>query len=262
MPGKVDLVGSRSDGGFQQQKLPMRRGGIVELLDSLSVELLDVCPYCYNLYENCQKAFQGVTIPTLPPLVTGREAYHCCWSFFPVPSAIANSQGMKKAAVTMVFWVGFPSDLSVMVLVSSQRYNAYSICYYLCSSHYVECARRFGLITLTGIWLWIFLYLVSVFSDLQFKVLCFVGVPLLYRSLLWCFGDMVYFPVLLPSMKLIAEHNWFRISIFGASVILASEQLHENGCGRGSLLRKVLEKQKVQNQYLRILRDTLMTRLV
>lgn len=49
--------------------------------------------------QTCQRAFHGVTIPTLPPLVAGKEAYHCCWSFFPLPSVIANnSQGAKKAA--------------------------------------------------------------------------------------------------------------------------------------------------------------------
>ncbi|KAF7140985.1 hypothetical protein RHSIM_Rhsim06G0072000 [Rhododendron simsii] len=122
MLGKVDLVGSRSDGGFQQQKLPVRRGGgngggggdDDDVEEVTSSSFWTVCPYCYNLYEyarvyedcclrcqNCQRAFHGVTIPTLPPLVAGREAYHCCWSFFPVPSAIANSQGAKKAAVTV-----------------------------------------------------------------------------------------------------------------------------------------------------------------
>lgn len=95
-----------------------------------------------------------------------------------------------KGIMISAIWVCFFPTASLVTSNPFHRYNAYSICYYLCCSHYVECARRFGLITLTGVWLWIFLYLVSVFSDLQFKVLCFVGVPLLYRSLLWCFGDM------------------------------------------------------------------------
>ncbi|KAL4278495.1 hypothetical protein GQ457_03G033950 [Hibiscus cannabinus] len=55
------------------------------------------CPYCYRLFEyprayegcclrchNCEKAFHAVDIPTLPPLVPGKEAYYCCWAFFPL----------------------------------------------------------------------------------------------------------------------------------------------------------------------------------
>jgi len=117
MFAKVDLAGSKNDkerNQFQQQKLPVRRGGSWGGADEevASSSFWTVCPYCYHLYEyarvyedcclrcqTCQRAFHGVTIPTLPPLVAGKEAYHCCWSFFPLPSVIANnSQGAKKAA--------------------------------------------------------------------------------------------------------------------------------------------------------------------
>lgn len=102
------FAGSKNDKDRNQfQKLPVRRGE--EVAPS---SFWTVCPYCYHLYEyarvyedcclrcqTCQRAFHGVTIPTLPPLVAGREAYHCCWSFFPLPSVIANNlQGAKKAA--------------------------------------------------------------------------------------------------------------------------------------------------------------------
>ncbi|KAL3514266.1 hypothetical protein ACH5RR_026983 [Cinchona calisaya] len=56
-----------------------------------------VCPYCYNLYEyprlyqgcclrcqNCERAFTGMEISHKPPTVPGKEAYYCCWGFFPM----------------------------------------------------------------------------------------------------------------------------------------------------------------------------------
>ncbi|KAL9229135.1 hypothetical protein vseg_004636 [Gypsophila vaccaria] len=55
------------------------------------------CPYCYVMYEygkeveeycvrcqNCDRAFHAAAIPSLPPLVPGKEAYYCCWGFFPL----------------------------------------------------------------------------------------------------------------------------------------------------------------------------------
>lgn len=62
-----------------------------------------------------------------------------------------------KGIMISAIWVCFFPTVSLVTSTLFHRYNAYSICYYLCSSHYVECARRFGLTTLTGIWLWIFL---------------------------------------------------------------------------------------------------------
>ncbi|OMO57608.1 hypothetical protein COLO4_35236 [Corchorus olitorius] len=63
------------------------------------------CPYCYRLFEyprvyegcclrcqHCERAFHAVLIPTLPPLVPGREAYYCCWAFFPL-GFVAGSEG-------------------------------------------------------------------------------------------------------------------------------------------------------------------------
>ncbi|EPS64262.1 hypothetical protein M569_10519 [Genlisea aurea] len=55
------------------------------------------CPYCYNLYEypriydgcclrcdNCKRAFTAAEVLSMPPIVPGKEAYYCCWGFFPV----------------------------------------------------------------------------------------------------------------------------------------------------------------------------------
>ncbi|XP_039059358.1 uncharacterized protein LOC120203064 [Hibiscus syriacus] len=57
------------------------------------------CPYCYRLFEypriyegcclrcqNCDRAFHGVLIPTLPPVVPEKESYYCTWAFFPLLS--------------------------------------------------------------------------------------------------------------------------------------------------------------------------------
>ncbi|GMI89656.1 hypothetical protein HRI_002634900 [Hibiscus trionum] len=54
------------------------------------------CPYCYMLFEypriyegcglrcqKCDRAFHGVLIPTLPPVIPEKEAYYCTWAFFP-----------------------------------------------------------------------------------------------------------------------------------------------------------------------------------
>ncbi|KAG8369177.1 hypothetical protein BUALT_Bualt15G0124100 [Buddleja alternifolia] len=64
-----------------------------------SVNFWTACPYCYNLYEyprvydgccvrcdneNCKRAFTCSEILSMPPMVPGREAYYCCWGFFPM----------------------------------------------------------------------------------------------------------------------------------------------------------------------------------
>ncbi|RDX89897.1 hypothetical protein CR513_28312, partial [Mucuna pruriens] len=64
-----------------------------------SASFWTACPYCYFLYEypalcegcclrcqnrNCKRSFHGLSIPSLPPLVPGREAYYCNWGFFPM----------------------------------------------------------------------------------------------------------------------------------------------------------------------------------
>ncbi|CAO2834480.1 unnamed protein product [Amaranthus hypochondriacus] len=70
------------------------------------------CPYCYVLYEyprayedcclrcqNCERAFHASVLSSLPPLVPGKEAYYCCWGFFPLGFSLdsnANSNKGKK----------------------------------------------------------------------------------------------------------------------------------------------------------------------
>lgn len=79
-----------------------------------STNIWTVCPYCYNLYEypklyegcclrcaNCKRAFQAVAIPqgSLPPTIPGKEAYYCCWSYFPMGFAMANSDTAKSLTI-------------------------------------------------------------------------------------------------------------------------------------------------------------------
>ncbi|KAK7301108.1 hypothetical protein RJT34_11968 [Clitoria ternatea] len=104
-------------GWVQQEKLPVRRTGpgpgpgpsarnSASARDEISAEenarrksstFWTACPYCYRLYEyprvyescclkcpNCERSFHGVTVPSLPPLVPGQDAYYCCWGFFPM----------------------------------------------------------------------------------------------------------------------------------------------------------------------------------
>ncbi|KAL9245552.1 hypothetical protein vseg_019190 [Gypsophila vaccaria] len=69
-----------------------------------AVNFWTTCPYCYVLYEyprvykeccvrcqNCERAFHAVAIPSLPPLVPGKEAYYCCWGFFPLGFTVESS---------------------------------------------------------------------------------------------------------------------------------------------------------------------------
>ncbi|KAH7848077.1 hypothetical protein Vadar_033566 [Vaccinium darrowii] len=87
-----------------------------------------VCPYCYYLYEypkafvdcclrcqNCKRAFHAAAIASLPPIVPGKEAYHCCLGFFPMGFTVANGvEGVaggdgKKAAAAAPKWVPAPT---------------------------------------------------------------------------------------------------------------------------------------------------------
>lgn len=70
------------------------------------------CPYCYNLYEyprqyegcclrcdneKCRRAFTAAEILSMPPTVPGKEAYYCCWGFFPMGFAAGgNTAGFPK----------------------------------------------------------------------------------------------------------------------------------------------------------------------
>ncbi|XAR62081.1 hypothetical protein NMG60_11016692 [Bertholletia excelsa] len=101
-----------------QQKAPARRGsseagkkrGSVGG-DSRPSNFWTACPYCFHLYEypkaytdccikcqNCEKSFHAAAIPSLPPLVPGKDAYYCCWGFFPLGFVTANVDGGKEGA--------------------------------------------------------------------------------------------------------------------------------------------------------------------
>ena len=67
------------------------------------------CPYCYRLYEfprvyegcclrcqNCERSFHGISIPSLPPLVPGQDAYYCCWGFFPMGFVVGSVSSAEK----------------------------------------------------------------------------------------------------------------------------------------------------------------------
>ncbi|KAF7139211.1 hypothetical protein RHSIM_Rhsim07G0211600 [Rhododendron simsii] len=109
---------------MQQNKLPVRRsspwaaapapergsssgggggGGGSNNTSDNSNNFWTACPYCYNLYEyprvfvdcclrcqNCDRAFHAASIAELPPIVPGKEAYHCCWGFFPMGFTVVN----------------------------------------------------------------------------------------------------------------------------------------------------------------------------
>ncbi|XP_031282873.1 uncharacterized protein LOC116141503 [Pistacia vera] len=130
---KVDLTNSDST---HQGKLPVRRGRSQnstkknnhnrqeeEQRSKLST-FWTTCPYCYILYEypkvyencclrcqNCQRGFHAVLIPKLPPLVPGKEAYYCCWGFFPMGYSAANPE---NGVATPPSTSGFPNWMPPM----------------------------------------------------------------------------------------------------------------------------------------------------
>ncbi|KAF8404703.1 hypothetical protein HHK36_009591 [Tetracentron sinense] len=127
----IDLVALKN----QQQKIPVRRSPrnqkrkAPEECSSINQSPLlssfwTVCPYCYILYEyprvyeecclrcqNCQRAFHASLISSPPPAVPGKEAYVCCWGFFPLGFSMPNSQIDKNTASPnwMPFSPMFPS---------------------------------------------------------------------------------------------------------------------------------------------------------
>ena len=120
---KVDLAAA-----FKSDKVPVRRSprknvsggrrakGVEEPSSGSSddqrplrlTSFWTACPYCYILYEyprvyegcclrcqNCHRAFHAAMVPSLPPMVPGKEAYYCCWGFFPLGFATAGAEGGK-----------------------------------------------------------------------------------------------------------------------------------------------------------------------
>ncbi|KAL9682161.1 hypothetical protein QQ045_013954 [Rhodiola kirilowii] len=129
----------------QQVKFPVRRGegdsrskqkglgtaangnGNGNAEGNLSLSFWTACPYCYVLYEyprvyegcglrcqSCERAFHGAEIPALPPLVPGKEAYHCCWASFPIGFKSAESRNGGK---------GFPNWMPPMFNANASNNN-------------------------------------------------------------------------------------------------------------------------------------------
>ncbi|KAJ4845938.1 hypothetical protein Tsubulata_008425 [Turnera subulata] len=83
------------------------------------------CPYCYVLFEyprvyedcclrcqSCDRAFHAALIESLPPLVPGKEAYYCCWGFFPLGFVLSGGNGEKTGGAdgaATAAAAGFPS---------------------------------------------------------------------------------------------------------------------------------------------------------
>lgn len=130
---KVDLVKNApppppaASRGLQQRKLPVRRsfGKKKAATEETSVQneeqsFWTVCPYCFRLFEylkvyegcclrcqNCKRSFHAASIPSLPPLVPGKEAYYCCWGVFPLGFVVADSNGKNTSASAAAD--GFPN---------------------------------------------------------------------------------------------------------------------------------------------------------
>ncbi|KAL7585288.1 hypothetical protein Lser_V15G44558 [Lactuca serriola] len=146
---KVDLVSMKNqrekenqnqnqNNPIQREKIPVRRNpadvgaaanqaGATATVTSNQKEanIWTACPYCYNLYEypkmydgcclrcqSCKRAFQAVAIPqsSLPPSIPGKEAYYCCWGYFPMGFAMSNSD--KAKTLTIPNWMPpmFPTN--------------------------------------------------------------------------------------------------------------------------------------------------------
>ncbi|KAI3761745.1 hypothetical protein L1987_52167 [Smallanthus sonchifolius] len=113
---KVDLQREKENQNtpMQRDKIPVRRNPVDAGTPPTEANIWTACPYCYNLYEypkmyeacclrcaNCKRAFQAVAIPpaSLPPAIPGKEAYYCCWSYFPMGFAMANSETAKSLTI-------------------------------------------------------------------------------------------------------------------------------------------------------------------
>ncbi|CAH9097795.1 unnamed protein product [Cuscuta europaea] len=86
-----------------------------------------VCPYCYNLYEydrtyvgcclrceNCERAFTAAEIRQMPPRVPGKNAYYCCWGFFPMGFVLGNADEKRSISTTAAAVNGFPNWMPPM----------------------------------------------------------------------------------------------------------------------------------------------------
>ncbi|KAL4556477.1 hypothetical protein LXL04_039132 [Taraxacum kok-saghyz] len=121
---------------IQREKIPVRRNpadagvaanqaGSTVSSNQKGANIWTACPYCYNLYEypkmyegcclrcaGCKRAFQAVAIPpsSVPPSVPGKEAYYCCWGYFPMGFAMSNSETAKTLTIPNWMPPMFPTN--------------------------------------------------------------------------------------------------------------------------------------------------------
>ncbi|GJV47714.1 DnaJ domain-containing protein [Tanacetum coccineum] len=84
--------------------------GPTEKMDE-SATFWTACPYCLYMFEyprvyvdcvlrcdHCKRACQAVSVPC-PPIIEGKEAYFCCWGYFPVGVSMSHLE--KKSGEDM-----------------------------------------------------------------------------------------------------------------------------------------------------------------
>ncbi|XP_071728758.1 uncharacterized protein [Rutidosis leptorrhynchoides] len=122
---KVDLV---------REKIPVRRNISDTVAMNQNRTIWTTCPFCYNLYEypckfegcclrcmKCKRAYEAVAIPeeSLPPFITGKEAYYCCWGYFPMGFAMEDSDKAKTLSIPNWMPPMFPTDVKAWPSVDS-----------------------------------------------------------------------------------------------------------------------------------------------
>ncbi|XVF36598.1 hypothetical protein REPUB_Repub19eG0070900 [Reevesia pubescens] len=116
-PGKLPVTRKGQNQERVQQKTPNWKTQYENQRLRMST-FWTACPYCYRLFEyprvyegcclrcqNCERAFQAVLVPTLPPLVPGKDAYYCCWGFFPLGFVSGNNEGGGKPLTGFPNWM-------------------------------------------------------------------------------------------------------------------------------------------------------------
>lgn len=68
--------------------------------------------------QNCERAFSGMEISAMPPTVPGKEAYYCCWGFFPMGFVNGDLDGGKGGDAS-----GFPNWMPPMFSGNEEKNN-------------------------------------------------------------------------------------------------------------------------------------------
>lgn len=110
-------VGDRMEGEEDVEGVEEQEERVDPPVDNDGSTFWTACPYCYYMYEypivysdctlrcqNCKRAFQGVAIPSPPPVVNGKDGYFCCWGFLPLGFSVENWEKNKGAATS---WTPF-----------------------------------------------------------------------------------------------------------------------------------------------------------